>query len=56
MYPMTLKEVLERLARLDEVTLMELLSVTSEDLVEVFKERIEDNLDFYINEVDFEEE
>lgn len=56
MYPMTLREVLERLKSLDEVTLMELLSVTSEDLVDAFKEKIEDNLDFYINEVDWEEE
>lgn len=53
---MTLKEVLERLERLDEVTLMEILSITSEDLVKAFRESIEDNLDFYINEVDWEEE
>ena len=36
---MTLREVLERLKSLDEVTLMELLSVTSEDLVDAFKEK-----------------
>lgn len=53
---MTLKEVLERLSSLDEITLMEILSITSEDLVIAFKEQIEDNLDFYINEVNWEEE
>lgn len=38
--------VLDQLRSLDEVTLMELLEVTSEDLVDAFIDRIEDNLSF----------
>lgn len=41
----TLEEVKQRLKTLDEVTLMELLEVSSEDLVEVFSDRIEDKLE-----------
>lgn len=38
--------VLDQLRSLDEVTLMELLEITSEDLVDAFIDRIEDNLSF----------
>ena len=43
---LTLEELKERLAdRLDEITLLELLNITSYDLVERFADLIEDNYD-----------
>ena len=46
-----LHEIKERLIELDEVTLLELLNITSEDLVELFSDRIEDNADKLEKEV-----
>lgn len=56
MYPLTLQELQERLKRLDELSLLELLDVTSEELVEMFVDRIEDNFDRLMNEVDYDGE
>lgn len=56
MYPLTLQELQERLKRLDELSLLELLDVTSEELVEMFIDRIEDNFDRLMNEVDYDGE
>lgn len=42
---MTLEELKERLAALDEVTLMEVLDIYSDELVEAFEDRIEENQD-----------
>lgn len=41
--PLTLTDVMERLKQLDEVTLLEVLQVSSEDLIQRFIDRIEDN-------------
>jgi hypothetical protein len=41
----TLEELKAFLARIDEVTLLELLEVSSEQLVERFSDEIEDNYD-----------
>jgi hypothetical protein len=49
--PLLLHEIKERLIELDEITLLELLNITSEDLVEMFSERIEDNADKLEKEV-----
>ena len=38
-------ELLEVLRGLDEITLLELLEITSEELVDKFMDKIEDNLD-----------
>lgn len=40
----TLEELKEKLAGLDEVTLMEILDIHSDELVEAFEDRIEDNI------------
>lgn len=40
---MKLYELIEKLKLLDEVTLLELLELTSEDIVLAFSDRIEDN-------------
>ena len=42
---LTLPEINERLKQLDEVTLLEILGVTSEDLVDRFSDVIEDKID-----------
>jgi hypothetical protein len=46
-----LHEIKERLTALDEVTLLELLNISSEDIVEMFSDRIEDNADKLEKEV-----
>ena len=47
---LTFEDVRDRLKNLDEVTLLEVLDVSSEDIVERFADRIEDRL------LDLEEE
>jgi len=44
-------DVLDKLRALDEVTLMELLDISSEDIVDAFIERIEDNLNFIYSQL-----
>ena len=41
----TLEELKEQLSMLDEITLMEILEIHSDELVEAFEDRIEDNID-----------
>lgn len=48
----TLKELKDRLKALDEITLMELLDVTSEDLVDRFNDTIENNYTYLAGEFD----
>ena len=49
--PLLLHEIKERLKDLDEITLLELLDITSEDLVEMFSDKIEENADKLEQEV-----
>ena len=56
MFPLTLVELRERLKSLDEVALLELLNISSEDLVKAFPDLIEENFENLITEVDWEEE
>lgn len=48
---LTLEEVKGRLAMLDEITLMELLDIHSDELVEAFEDKIEENIDKLAKEV-----
>ena len=48
---LTLEELKERLAMLDEITLMELLDIHSDVIVEAFEERIEEQQDKLTKEV-----
>jgi hypothetical protein len=41
--PLTLTDVMSRLKQLDEITLLEVLNITAEDLVERFTDKIEEN-------------
>lgn len=45
MSEITLEELKERLAGLDEVTLMELLDIHSDELVKAFEDKIEEEQD-----------
>jgi hypothetical protein len=50
---MLLEELKSKLAQqLDEVTLLELLGVTSEELVEAFSDKIEENMTKYKGAID----
>lgn len=42
---LTLEELKEKLASLDEIMLMEILDIHSDELVEAFEDRIEDNIE-----------
>ena len=53
---LTLPELKERLKSLDEVLLLELLDIASEDLVETFGDIIENNYNRLLKEVDWTEE
>ena len=48
----TLEDIKDKLKQLDEVTLMEVLEITSEDLVERFVDRIEQKEDTLENDFD----
>jgi cell division septum initiation protein DivIVA len=54
---LTLLEITKRLAaQYDEITLLEILNISSEDLVEAFLDRIEDKYEYFNNELsDYEE-
>lgn len=55
MLTLTVPELKERLKRLDEVSLLELLNISSEELVDSFSDNIENNYDSLCKEVDWEE-
>ena len=50
--PITFEELKEALKRLDEVTLLELLGIQSDDLVERFDDMIEKKQEYLIKELD----
>ena len=56
MFPLTLEEVKERLLSWDEVTLIEELGLTTEDIISAFADRIENDIDRLSELVDLEEE
>lgn len=47
-------ELLKKLRKLDEVLLMELLEISSEDLVDAFLEKIDDKLTYIYNQLEEE--
>jgi hypothetical protein len=42
---LTLRDIMERMARLDEITLLEVLDISSEEIVERFADKIENKFD-----------
>lgn len=53
MMSLTLRDIMERMARLDEITLLEVLNISSEEIVERFADKIEDK--FEELEIDLDE-
>lgn len=49
--PLTILDIKEKLKLLDEITLLEMLNIHSEDLVERFSDLIEDNADHLEEEI-----
>lgn len=47
----TLEDVVARLKQQDELSIIELLDISSEELVEAFRYKLEDGLDSVINEI-----
>lgn len=52
--PLTIPELAEKLKRLDEITLLEVLNISAEDIVDRFMDFIEDSAEKL--EQEFEEE
>lgn len=48
----TVHELCEYLESIDEVDLLELLDITSEELVARFKDKIEDQFEYLLSELD----
>jgi hypothetical protein len=49
--PLLLHEIKERLKELDEITLLELLEISSEEIVQMFSDKIEEHSDKLEQEV-----
>lgn len=52
---LTLEEVKEKLKQLDETSLLEILEIDSEEIVERFSDKIEDKEDYFITDLEDEE-
>ena len=53
---LTILDLFEKLKRLDEISLLEILNITAEDLVDRFEDRIEAMFDQLVDEIDDTEE
>jgi hypothetical protein len=42
---LTLRDVMERMGKLDEITLLEVLNISSEEIIERFADKIEDKFE-----------
>lgn len=51
---LTFEDVKEKLISKDEITLLEILDISSEELVERFQDKIEDRIEYFL--VDLEED
>lgn len=52
---LTLEDVSNRLKQLPEVDVLEVLEITSEDLVEAFRDKIEEKMDYLAEDLKDEE-
>lgn len=52
----TFEEICEILKETDEITLLEQLDISSEEIVEKFKDLIEENLEFFQQDLEDEED
>ena len=53
--PLTQEEIKARLKMLDEISLLEILEISSEEIVERFSDRIEKRGDYFIKDLEDEE-
>jgi ribosome assembly protein YihI (activator of Der GTPase) len=53
---LTILDLFEKLKRLDEISLLEILNITAEELVDRFEDRIEAMFDQLVDEIDDTEE
>ena len=53
---LTILDLFEKLKRLDEISLMEILGITAEELVDRFEDRIEAMFDQLVDDIDDSEE
>lgn len=53
---LTLLDIKEKLKLLDEITILETLNISTEDLLERFTDRIEDNADILEGELEEDED
>jgi len=51
---LTFTDVCDRLKQQDEISVLEVLEITSEELVDRFKDRIEDKLDYFLEDLEDE--
>jgi ribosome assembly protein YihI (activator of Der GTPase) len=49
---LTILDLFEKLKRLDEISLLEILNITAEELVDRFEDRIEAMFDQLVDEID----
>lgn len=52
--PLTFQEISDKLKQCDEITLLEILEINSEEIVERFGDKIEENIEKF--EEDFDDE
>jgi|PlaIllAssembly_1097288.scaffolds.fasta_scaffold257631_2 hypothetical protein len=53
---LTILDLFDKLKRLDEISLLEILNITAEELVDRFEDRIEAMFDQLVDEIDDTEE
>ena len=51
---LTFADVCERLTKQDEISVLEVLEITSEELVDRFNDRVEEKLDYFIEDLEDE--
>jgi len=51
---LTLDDVCDRLKQQDEISVMEVLEITSEELVDRFRDKVEDKLDYFAKDLEDE--
>lgn len=53
---LTLADVIEHLKKLDETTLLEVLDLSAEDIVDRFPDKIEERLDYLLEDLEDDDE
>jgi hypothetical protein len=51
---LTLIDVCDRLKQQDEISVLEVLEITSQDLVDRFQDKVEDKLEYFIEDLEDE--